>query len=158
MPWFGFSTTKIKYLRILSRLGLTPELLRRICACKASWNYRNNNWKKILTCGRALELTPDSWISEKILVVFGKSSPRRVRLGISIRCVAHGLKSILMRRANSEYVCMYVCMSEVSKHVCMSPSMYNRGSTSRCPNIHTYIHTYKLSIHTYIHAYVCLRP
>ena len=24
----------------------------------------------------------------------------------------------------SMYVCMYVCMSEVSKHVCMSPSMY----------------------------------
>ena len=118
MPWFGFSTTKIKCLRILSRLGLTPKLLRRICTCKASWNYRNTNWKTILTCGRALELTPDSWISEKILVVFGKSSPRRVRLGISIRCVAHGLKSILMRRANSQYVCMYTSINIVS--LCIS--------------------------------------
>ena len=126
MPWYRFSTTKIKYLRKLSRLGLTPELLRRICACKASWNNRNNNWKKILTCGRALELTLDSSVSEKILVVFWKSSPRRVRLGISIRCVAHELKSILMRRANSQYVCMYVCMLK-DIHTCIHIHTYMYG-------------------------------
>ena len=37
-----------------------------------------------------------------------KSKPRHVRLGISLRSVALELKFILMRRANSEYVCMYV--------------------------------------------------
>ena len=32
----GIFNRKIKYLRKLIRLGMTPELLRRICACKAS--------------------------------------------------------------------------------------------------------------------------
>ena len=48
-----------------------------------------------------------------------RDSDRHARLGISIRCGAHELKSILMRRANSEYVCMYVCMFETSERVCL---------------------------------------
>ena len=43
-------------------------------------------------------------------------------LGNSIRCASHELKSILMRRANSElcmYVCMYICyVSMLSMYVC----------------------------------------
>ena len=174
MPWFGFSTTKIKCLRILSRLGLTPELLRRICACKASWNNRNNNWKKILTCGRALELTLDSSISEKILVVFWKSSPRRVRLGISIRCVAHELKSILMRRANSQYVHMlstYVCMfgsleipsftnlKKWIKRGILNAFRKESDTTSWTIILYTNIHTCPTYIHTFIHTYILrIRP
>ena len=44
------------------------------------------------------------------------------RLGFSMRPSTRRLKSILMRRANSEYVCMYVCLTLLSVYVCMSHS------------------------------------
>ena len=37
-------------------------------------------------------------------------SDRHARLEISMRCHAHELNSILIRRPNSQYVCMYVCL------------------------------------------------
>ena len=51
----------------------------------------------------------------------GKMKPTRLR--ISIRCVAHELMSILMRRANSQYVCMYGCI-----YVCVwDPKLSSKG-------------------------------
>ena len=56
------------------------------------------------------------------------------RLGVSIRSSARQLKSILMRRANSEYVCMYVWGSWACMSVCLSQTykicLFRRVSNS----------------------------
>ena len=57
-----------------------------------------------------MELNPDGSLSKDIDFLFGNPYKGVSVLGISIRSVAHELKSILMRRANSQYICMHVCM------------------------------------------------
>ena len=78
-------------------------------------------------------------------------SDRHVRLGISIWCGAHELKSIWMRRANYQYVCMYVCMYvclELCKYVCLKLCKYV------CMYVCMYV-CLKLSM--YVCMYVCLK-
>ena len=104
-----------------------------------------------------------------------RMSDRHARLGISIRCGAHELKSILMRRANSEYVCMYVCWA--CMYVCIlnyRPRGWVQFLTKNVqylndnsifwdlwggvlPDALTCIHTCLAYIHTYIHTSFAIR-
>ena len=117
-------------------------------------------------------ITPDvCWCTHHQIVV-------DTLLGFSIQPSTRQLKSILMRRANSEYVCMYVCMYVclrlLSMYVCMSHSnlqicLFRRVSKSlsqefiffnceggyfqepsQAPN--TYVCMHVCLRHTYIHA------
>ena len=65
-----------------------------------------------------MELNPDGSLSKDIDFFFGNPYKGVSVLGMSIRSVAHELKSILMRRAKPEYVRMYVCMSRDPRPMC----------------------------------------
>ena len=121
-PWCGFSKKHISSVIEPSGFNATaPPQIKILLNSLFGWS-QGASQPQILQRSPGIEPTRINVRRDVYFVFCWKHWPRRVRLRISIRCVAHELKSILMRRANSQYVCMYV-------------------------NRHTYIHT---CIHTHI--------
>ena len=110
-PWCGFSKKTKHISSVIEPSGFNataPPQIKILLNSLFGWS-QGASQPQILQRRPGIEPTRINVRRDVYFVFCWKHWPRRVRLRISIRCVAHELKSILMRRANSQYVCMYVC-------------------------------------------------